>query len=89
MPESMWQKPATVVNGKRKNIGRHSNHGCFYHRRTRAYWFLGCIFSDEGRARCCEALDISRAREELGFEPKYSVEEGVQKYARWLEKKLK
>ncbi len=37
----------------------------------------------------CEALDISRARKELGFEPKFSVEEGVQKYARWLEKKLK
>jgi nucleoside-diphosphate-sugar epimerase len=37
----------------------------------------------------CEALDISRAREELGFEPEYSVEEGVQKYARWIENKLK
>ncbi len=37
----------------------------------------------------CEALDISRARGELGFEPEYSVEEGVQKYARWIENKLK
>ncbi|MGD8291185.1 MAG: NAD(P)-dependent oxidoreductase [Desulfobacterales bacterium] len=37
----------------------------------------------------CEALDISRARKELGFEPEYSVEEGIQKYARWLEDKLK
>jgi nucleoside-diphosphate-sugar epimerase len=34
----------------------------------------------------CEALDISRAREELGFEPSYSVEEGIQKYADWMKK---
>jgi nucleoside-diphosphate-sugar epimerase len=34
----------------------------------------------------CEALDISRAREELGFEPEYSVEEGIQKYADWMKK---
>jgi len=36
----------------------------------------------------CEALDISRAREELGFEPKYTIEEGIQKYAAWMEKVL-
>ena len=36
-----------------------------------------------------EALDISRAREELGFEPRYSLEEGIQRYADWLEKELK
>ena len=33
-----------------------------------------------------EALDISRAREELGFEPHYSIEEGIQKYAHWMKK---
>jgi nucleoside-diphosphate-sugar epimerase len=32
----------------------------------------------------CEALDISRVREELGFEPKYTVEEGIQRYAEWM-----
>jgi nucleoside-diphosphate-sugar epimerase len=37
----------------------------------------------------CEALDISRAREELGFEPKYSVEEGIKKYAAWMKKVMK
>lgn len=31
-----------------------------------------------------EALDISRAREELGFEPQFSLEEGVQRYADWM-----
>jgi nucleoside-diphosphate-sugar epimerase len=36
-----------------------------------------------------EALDISRAREELGFEPRYSLEEGIRRYANWLEKVLK
>ena len=36
-----------------------------------------------------EALDISRAREELGFEPHYSLEEGIQRYAKWMEKVLK
>jgi nucleoside-diphosphate-sugar epimerase len=36
-----------------------------------------------------EALDINRAREELGFEPQYSIEEGVQQYAGWMEKVLK
>lgn len=33
-----------------------------------------------------EALDISRAREELGFEPYYSIEEGIQKYADWMKR---
>ena len=37
----------------------------------------------------CEALDISRAREELGFEPKFSVEEGIKKYADWMKKVMK
>jgi UDP-glucose 4-epimerase len=37
----------------------------------------------------CEALDISRAREELDFQPQYGLEEGVQKYAAWLERILK
>ena len=37
----------------------------------------------------CEALDISRAREELGFEPEYSVEEGVKKYADWIKAVMK
>lgn len=36
----------------------------------------------------CEALDITRARKELGFEPRYSVEEGIQKYADWLQKMM-
>ncbi|MEE8540981.1 MAG: NAD(P)-dependent oxidoreductase [Desulfobacterales bacterium] len=36
----------------------------------------------------CDALDISRAREELGFEPQYSLEEGIQRYADWLKMML-
>ncbi len=35
-----------------------------------------------------EALDISRAREQLGFEPQYTIEEGIQKYAAWMKKVL-
>jgi nucleoside-diphosphate-sugar epimerase len=34
----------------------------------------------------CEALDISRARTELGFKPQYSLEEGIRRYADWLQK---
>ncbi len=34
------------------------------------------------------ALDIRRARAELGFEPQYSLEEGIQRYAAWLERAL-
>ncbi len=34
----------------------------------------------------CEALNIDRAKAELGFEPKYSLEAGVQQYADWLAK---
>ncbi len=34
----------------------------------------------------CEALDISRARDELGFQPQYSVEQGIQRYADWMKK---
>ena len=37
----------------------------------------------------CEALDISRAREVLGYEPKFNLEEGIQRYADWLYKVLK
>lgn len=32
----------------------------------------------------CEALDISRAKKELGFEPEYSVEDGIRLYAAWM-----
>jgi UDP-glucose 4-epimerase len=35
------------------------------------------------------ALDISRAREELGFEPRYDIETGIQKYAEWMKKVVK
>ena len=33
----------------------------------------------------CEALDITRAREDLGYEPQYDVETGIKKYAAWME----
>ena len=33
----------------------------------------------------CEALDISRARTELGFEPRYDVEAGIRDYAEWMQ----
>lgn len=36
-----------------------------------------------------EALDISRAKEELGFEPHYDLEAGIQKYAEWMKKLTK
>jgi nucleoside-diphosphate-sugar epimerase len=35
-----------------------------------------------------ETLDISRAREELGFEPSFTVEEGMEEYAAWIEEYL-
>ena len=38
--------------------------------------------------RCIKVI-ISRAREELGFEPRYTIEEGIQKYAAWMKKVLK
>jgi len=34
----------------------------------------------------CEALDISRARKDLGYEPEYDIEEGIQRYAHWMKK---
>lgn len=33
----------------------------------------------------CEALDITRARTELGFEPLYDVEAGIRHYAEWMQ----
>jgi len=33
-----------------------------------------------------ETLDISLAKEELGFYPQYTVEEGMREYARWVKK---
>jgi len=34
----------------------------------------------------CEALDISKARDELGYQPKYDVEEGIKNYSNWIKK---
>jgi nucleoside-diphosphate-sugar epimerase len=34
----------------------------------------------------CEALDISRSTEELGYRPRYDLEEGIETYADWLGK---
>ena len=39
--------------------------------------------------RRAHALDISRAREELGFEPRYDIGTGIQKYAKWMKKVVK
>lgn len=36
-----------------------------------------------------ETLDISIAKKELGFHPRYSVEEGIKKYARWVRENRK
>lgn len=36
-----------------------------------------------------ETLDISRAKEELGFSPRYRIEEAVAEYARWVQEELK
>ncbi len=33
----------------------------------------------------CEALDISRAQTELGFEPQFDVQTGIRKYAAWMD----
>ena len=33
-----------------------------------------------------EALEITRAKEELGYEPKYTLENGIKLYADWLAK---
>jgi len=32
------------------------------------------------------ALDIGKAKNELGFEPKYNVEEGIKKTMEWYRK---
>jgi nucleoside-diphosphate-sugar epimerase len=37
----------------------------------------------------CEALDISRARKELGFEPEVSLEEGIRLYDEWVRAQMK
>jgi nucleoside-diphosphate-sugar epimerase len=36
-----------------------------------------------------ETLDISTAREELGFRPLYSAEEGMKEYAEWIRENRK
>jgi nucleoside-diphosphate-sugar epimerase len=33
----------------------------------------------------CEALNIDRARQELGYTPRYDLESGVEAYARWIQ----
>jgi nucleoside-diphosphate-sugar epimerase len=33
-------------------------------------------------------LDISRAREQLGYEPETSFDEGLEKYYEWLQNKV-
>ena len=32
----------------------------------------------------CEALDITRARQELDYAPRFGVEEGIREYAAWM-----
>jgi nucleoside-diphosphate-sugar epimerase len=36
----------------------------------------------------CEALDISRASKELGYQPRYDIEEGIRNYSNWIKKYL-
>ena len=36
----------------------------------------------------CEALDISRAQRDLGYEPQFDVETGIRKYAAWMDEVL-
>jgi nucleoside-diphosphate-sugar epimerase len=38
--------------------------------------------------RRCEALDISRAANELGYQPRVVLEEGIKRYAGWLRQQL-
>jgi UDP-glucuronate 4-epimerase len=37
----------------------------------------------------CKALDITRAREELGFAPKYSLDAGIKQYADWMARTIR
>lgn len=34
----------------------------------------------------CEALDISRASKELGYQARYNIEEGIRNYSNWIKK---
>ena len=36
----------------------------------------------------CNALDITRAKEELGYTPRYNLETGIQDYADWIKKQV-
>lgn len=36
----------------------------------------------------CEALDISNAEEELGYQAKVGIEEGIKRYSNWIKKQL-
>ena len=36
----------------------------------------------------CEALDIARARNDLGYEPQYDVETGIRQYAAWMDEAI-
>ena len=36
----------------------------------------------------CKALDITRAQEEFGYEPKYNLEAGVKHYAEWVSRQM-
>ena len=36
----------------------------------------------------CEALDISKAREELGYQAKVGIEEGIKRYSNWIKAKF-
>lgn len=36
----------------------------------------------------CNALDITRAKEEFGYTPKYDLEAGIQDYAEWIKKQI-
>jgi len=36
----------------------------------------------------CNALNITRAKDAFGYEPKYDLEAGIQDYADWIKKQI-
>ncbi|MFQ5993739.1 MAG: NAD-dependent epimerase/dehydratase family protein [Acidiferrobacterales bacterium] len=77
--EGLSEKTFNIATGRAHTVGEVANLAQRYtHFPVRVNIGPGALM------RRSEALDISRAKRELSYEPRYELEEGVRRYADWL-----
>jgi nucleoside-diphosphate-sugar epimerase len=81
--ENLKHKNYNIATGEPNSVGKAAELSRKYSRFSVPVKMGLCTLMERA-----EALDISRAREELGYEPRVSLEEGVQRYTDWVAKNM-